>query len=126
MNISNTKLIGIGALFVVIFFFGFWLSRSGKPYNGLLFNLHKLIALGTLIFLGVIVYRTNQAAPLDGLVWAVGILTGLLFLGTMITGGLLDIDKPLPAVLATVHHITPYLTVLSTAVTLFLVFGRKG
>ena len=126
MNISNTKLIGIGALFVVIFFFGFWLSGAGKPYNGLLFNLHKLIALGTLIFLGVLVYRANQAAPLDGLVWAVGILTGLLFLGTMITGGLLDIDKPLPAVLATVHHITPYLTVLSTAITLFLVFGRKG
>ena len=126
MNISTTKLIGIGVLFVGIFFFGFWLSRTGKPYNGLLFNLHKLIALGTLIFLGVLVYRANQAAPLGGLVWTVGILSGLLFLGTMITGGLLDIDKPLPAALATVHHITPYLAVLATVLTLFLVFGRKG
>jgi hypothetical protein len=125
MNISITKLIGIGILFVVIFFFGFWLSRSGKPYNGLLFNLHKLIALGTLIFLGVLVNRANQATPLGELVWAVIILTGLLFLSTMITGGLLDIDKPLPAMLATVHHITPYLTVLSTAAILYLLLSHK-
>jgi hypothetical protein len=35
-----------GILFALTFAFGFGSSRAGKPYNGLLFNAHKLIALG--------------------------------------------------------------------------------
>ncbi len=38
-----------GFLFLLTLGFGFWLNRSGKPYNSLLINLHKLIALGAVI-----------------------------------------------------------------------------
>jgi hypothetical protein len=33
-----------GIVFILTLAFGFWLSRSGRPYNGLLFNIHQLIA----------------------------------------------------------------------------------
>jgi hypothetical protein len=38
---------------------------------------------------------------------------------------LLSIAKPMPAVVSTMHKLLPYLTVLSTAVTLYLLLGRK-
>ena len=31
-----------GIAFVLTLAFGFWLSNSGKPYNGILFNFHKM------------------------------------------------------------------------------------
>jgi hypothetical protein len=51
--------------------------------------------------------------------------TGLFFLGTIITGGLLSTGKPMPAAILTIHQITPFLTVFSTAVTLYLLLSRK-
>jgi hypothetical protein len=44
------KFIPTGIFFLLTVAFGLWLSRTGKPYNGVLFNIHKLIALGVVIF----------------------------------------------------------------------------
>ena len=44
--------------FLVTVAFGLWLGKIGKPYNGILFNIHKLIALGTVILTSVPVYKT--------------------------------------------------------------------
>ncbi len=38
-----------GFLFLIIIGFGLWVSKVGKPYNNLLFYIHKLIALGAVI-----------------------------------------------------------------------------
>jgi len=38
-----------GILFILTLAFGFWLSSAGKPYNGFLFNFHKLIALSGVV-----------------------------------------------------------------------------
>ena len=42
---SNPVILYSGVCFLIIFIFGFWLKSSGKPYNGLLFNTHKLVAV---------------------------------------------------------------------------------
>jgi hypothetical protein len=49
----------------------------------------------------------------------------LFFAGNVATGGLLSTDKTMPAVILKLHQITPYLTVLSTAVTLYLLLSHK-
>ena len=41
-----------------------------------------------------------------------------------VTGGLLSMDKTMPAVIRRLHQVTPYLTVLSTAATLYLLSRR--
>jgi hypothetical protein len=48
----------------------------------------------------------------------------LLFLATIISGGLLSTDKAMPTAILTMHQITPFLTVLTTAVTLYLLLSR--
>jgi hypothetical protein len=38
-----------GILFLLTLAFGFWVSHLRKPYNSLLFNIHTLIALGSVV-----------------------------------------------------------------------------
>jgi hypothetical protein len=120
MSATVLRVVGAGLFFLFIFLSGFWLSRSGKPFNGVILTIHKLIALAAAVFLVITMYRINRTATLSGAAAATVVVTGLFFLGAGITGGLLSIDKPMPAAILTIHQITPFLTVLSTAVTLYL------
>jgi hypothetical protein len=120
MNTTQLRVAGAGLFFLLIFLSGFWLSRSGRPYPGLGFNLHKLIALGAVVFLGLMVSRVHQMVPLGPVQMAAVAITGLLFIGTILTGGLLSTGKSMPAAVSTIHHLVPYLTVLATAAALYL------
>jgi hypothetical protein len=111
--------------FVVIYVTGFWLSRSPRPLGGGRLNGHKLIALAAGVFVVVTVYRASQVAALSAVETAVVVVAGLLFLGTGITGGLVSIDRPMPPIVKTLHHLTPHLTVLASAAALCLLLGRK-
>jgi hypothetical protein len=119
MNTITTKIIAVAALFLVVFLLGFWLSRSGKPYNPALFSIHKLLALGTLVLIGVLAYRSHQLAALNGMQVAVLALLVGCFLVTIITGGLLNLERA-PFALKWVHHVMPYLTIITSAGTLYL------
>lgn len=114
MNTMQSKVVGAALFFLLVFLSGFWLSNSGKPLNSLILTIHKLIAVGAAIFLAVTVYRANQVAQLSTTELAAAAVTGLLFLGTIATGGLLSTGKSMPAAILTLHQVTPYLTVLST------------
>ena len=123
MNAFPSEFISAGLFFLFIFLFGFWLKRAGKPYNAILFNIHKLVGLGALVFLGITINRINQATPLSALEMTACAVTGLLFICTIVSGGLVSIDKPMPSAITMMHKLFPYLTVLSTAATLYLVLG---
>ena len=114
------RIIVAGVAFVLLFLLRIWLNRSGKPYSTLVLTVHKLVGLGLGVLLAAIVYQTHQVAPLGGLEIAVIVVTGLFFVGTVAAGGLLSIDKPAPAFVATLHLVVPILTVLSTGGTLYL------
>lgn len=50
MGTTQSGVVGTGLLFLFIFLSGFWLSHSGKPYNTLIFTIHKLIGLAAGVF----------------------------------------------------------------------------
>lgn len=110
----------IAGAFFLIFLFGFWLRRSGKPYHVVIFNLHKLIALAVLVFLAFTVYRQYQNTALILMESAAAAITGLLFVATIIAGGLISIDKPMPSAIKMIHKLFPFLTVLSAFFALYL------
>ncbi len=120
MGSAQLKLAGAGLLFLLIFGFGFWLSRSGKPYNVAIFTVHKLIVLGTAVFLGLTIYHAHQVTPLTPLQIGLVTLTAVCFVGTIATGGLLSIDRPMPAFVLRLHQVVPYLTVASSGGILYL------
>ena len=125
MSTNQWRVAGTVFCYLVVFLSGFRLSRSGKPYNGALFNVHKLIALAGVVLFAIALNRANRVATLSGIEWIVAALAGLLFLALFATGGLLSIDRPMPVVVTRLHHIMPYLAVLSTAVALNLLVGGK-
>jgi hypothetical protein len=124
MDPTQLSIVGAGLFYLFIFLSGIWLSRSGKPLNGIILTIHKLISLAAVVFLVITIYQINQAAQLSALELIAGVVTGLFFLGTIITGGLLSTGKPMPAAILTTHQTTPFLTVLSTAATLYLLLSR--
>jgi len=104
-------------LFLFVFLSGLWLNRSGRPINTIILTLHKLIALGTLIFIGVTIYQVNQATQLSTAAIAATVITGILFVTTIIAGGLLSLDEPVSA-MSVVHKVGPFLTVAGTIATM--------
>jgi hypothetical protein len=123
---TQLRVIVTGLAFIAIFIFGFWLSRSGKPYNGLIFNAHKLVALGMLVFLGLTISKVSQITPLTPTQIALIAATGLCFLAVMATGGMISAAKTTPVMVRWLHQILPYLTVLSTAAALYLLLFKNG
>jgi hypothetical protein len=124
MGADQMRVGSIVLFFLVIVMSGIWLSRLGRPLNGLILTVHKLIGLGVAVYLAVTAYRTHQMASLSGIELTVVVVTGALFLATGIIGGVLSTDKPPSAVLQRWHQITPVLTAVSTAATLYLLHGR--
>jgi hypothetical protein len=134
MNASLSKVVGSGVFFLFIFIFGFWLSRLGKPYNQILFNVHKLIGLAAFIFLIVILVQRHKLMPLRPFEITTIVVTALIFVATIVAGGLLSVEAsgglaslggPVRLAITLVHQIFPYLAVLTTAVSLYLLLFRR-
>jgi hypothetical protein len=120
MTLSPSLIAAIALLLVVVFLLGFRLTRSGRPYNGLILTVHKLAALAVLIILALLVVRAARTAPLDAVVWIASLAGLVSFLVAIISGGLLSTDKTLPPVVKALHRVSPFLAVLASAATLYL------
>ena len=125
MSTTQGRVVGVALLFLLIFLSGIWVSRSGKPYSTAPFTIHKLAGLAVGVLLALIVYRTYQVAPLGLLDIAAVVITVLFFVGAVVVGALLSIDKPMPAVVLRLHQILPVLALLSTAGTLYLLLRGR-
>jgi hypothetical protein len=123
MSTTLSRFVIAGLLFVLIFITGYWLSRAGKPYSVLRFNLHKFIGLGTAIFTGWTVFQNPQVVSLDSLRMLSIVITVLIAVVTVITGGLLSTAKVMPPLIAKIHKVFPFLTIFATAGTLYLLLG---
>jgi hypothetical protein len=113
-------MLGAAALFVVVFVLGFLLRRSGKPFSGVVLTVHKLVSLAVLILFILTVNRINTATPLASAALAAAVLTGVIFVVAIVSGGLASTDKPAPAIALTLHRVTPFVTIAGVSVTFFL------
>ena len=125
MNTTAMRVVSTGLFFLFIFVSGIWLSRSGRPLNGGILAVHKLVSVAAGAFLIVTMVRLNRVAPLSATEWTAIVVTGLCFLGTIVSGGLLSIDKPMPAAILRAHQIMPVLVVISTTVSLYFLLSRR-
>ena len=95
-----------GLVFLLTLAFGFWLSQRGKPYNGLLFNFHKLIALGAVILAGRQVYLLFN--PGSGAILFIALLVAAICsVALFASGALMSAAKLDYRLLLTIHRIAP-------------------
>ncbi|HSQ28008.1 MAG TPA: hypothetical protein VLM80_12870 [Anaerolineales bacterium] len=109
-------------IFMLTVAFGFWLRKKGKPYNGLLFNVHKLLALGNVIITTVVISRMaeNMHMPIAMIVLLV--LAALSVIALFGTGALMSIEKLDYSLVRMIHRIS--IAVLVLVMLLFV--SRSG
>jgi hypothetical protein len=126
LNIPVSKLLACGLLFLLALVSGVWLTHSGKPYNGVIFNIHKLIALGTVIFTSIYIANLYKAAdPKIITILFIMIAAGLLFLALFVSGALLSIGKPASTVTLRIHQVAPLLALGASAVSIYLLVNSQ-
>ena len=121
MTIPIIRFALCGSAFLLTLISGLWLSHLGKPYNVAFFNIHKLIALATVITIGInarhlFTVADQHAALATGLLVA----AGLLFVALFATGALLSIGNLSPVLSLRVHQVAPLLALAASAAALIL------
>ena len=109
-----------GILFLLTLVFGFWLSKAGKPYSGLLFNLHKLIALGTVAIAVVQFSKTLQIADSLALLIVLLVVTALCVVALFASGALMSMGKLDYTLTLTIHRIAPVVLVIALGAVIYL------
>jgi hypothetical protein len=113
-----------GVLFILTLGVGYWLSRSGKPYNGLIFNIHKLIALAAVVVTAIQAFNALKIGEAQPLLSVLLIVIGLCAVALFVTGALMSANKATGRATLTIHTIAPLLAVLAALGTLFLLGER--
>ena len=108
----------LGFLFTLAF--GFWLSRVGKPYNGLLFNVHKLVALASVILGGLAVYQALKVMHVAALIVLLLVLAALSVIALFVSGALMSAGKGEYSVMKLVHNISPFILLIAVGTTVYL------
>ena len=119
------RITGIGLLFLLMILSGIWLTKTGKPYNPVLFNVHKILSLAAVVLAGIQAYALFRQVDTGSLEATLLILAAALFLVLIVSGGLLNEDFRIHDLLRIVHRITPVLAIAITGV-LFYLFLKKG
>jgi hypothetical protein len=119
------KFITPGFIFLLTLVSGFWLSNSGKPLNTVIFTVHKLIALAAVIFTSIAIYSLIKNVEIQSLIVTLIVIVVVCILVSFLTGALLSLDIPKNNILLIIHKTAPLLAVISLAVTIYLVGGRK-
>lgn len=105
-------------LFLLTVAFGFWVSKVGKPYNGVLFNIHKLIALGAVVL--AVIQLSKLGVVGSPLLVVALILAGLCVVALFASGALMSIGKFDYALTLTVHRVAPVLLVIAAGISVYL------
>jgi hypothetical protein len=94
-----------GLLFLLTLASGAWLGLLGRPFNSLLFNLHKLIALGAVIVTGLLLRAVLRTAGVQPVPLALVIVAALSAIALFVSGALLSIGRVSYRALVTVHRV---------------------
>ena len=87
----------IALLLALIAGTGIWVNRSGKPYPGILFNIHKLIALGAVILTAIRLLRLDPLETFPNYVLTivgVGVIAVIVLFATGAVMSIQDEFKP--------------------------------
>jgi hypothetical protein len=113
------KFVVPGGLFILTLGFGFWLSRLGKPYNGILFNVHKLLALGAVVVTAIQMVKLLRGMETQSLVNVLLVAAALCVIALFASGALMSAGKLDHALMLTVHRVAPGVLVLCCTLALY-------
>jgi hypothetical protein len=120
-----TKIIITGILFLVTIASGIALSKTGRPLNPMIFNIHKLIAIAGVILTGMIIYNLQKKSAINFILISLIILSLIFTVALFASGGFLSFDKPAEVTVLRIHNISMLLTVICTAAAVYLLYKKS-
>ncbi len=121
---TQFRVVLIGLLFAATFTTGFWMWNTSKPVPGLKLNLHKFLSLAALILSALLVNDLRRQSGLSGQEAGAVVTAGVAFFVTILSGGLVSINRALPRAVKLVHRVGPFLTVIAEAAAFYLLIAR--
>lgn len=118
------KMIAAGLLFLTSIATGIWLSKTGRPLNAWLFNIHKLISLASAIFAFLAIYERAKFVTMDARFIVIVVALVIFFLIVFATGAFLSFEKPQPGFVLILHKFFPVL-ILIFSIALGYFFKQK-
>ena len=112
-------------LFILTLVFGFWLSRLGKPYNGVLFNVHKLIALGAVVVTAIQVVNLLCGMETQALAIVLLVVAALCVIALFASGALMSAGKLDYILMLTIHRVVTGALVLCCALALYFLAKKS-
>ena len=110
----------IGFIFLGTVGVGFWVSRLGKPYNVILFNIHKLIALSGVV---LVVIRLMRFNPFVNFSFLVLVLIGVSFVGVLalfISGAVLSSQEEISKAVLGIHRVSSVVVAFTSMAALYV------
>ena len=120
-----SKFLAPAILLLLTLAFGVWLSLSGKPYNAILFNIHKLAALAAVVVMAIQLYWLLKRIPIQVPPIVLIIVAGLCVLVLFLSGAMMSAGKPDYPMMLSIHRKAIILLVVEVAGTIYLFTGRK-
>lgn len=120
MRSDALRSVGLAVAAVIVLGTGIVLTRAGRPYGPLLLNVHKLVDLGAVVFIGVIAYQTNRTTPLPSSTWLILAVAAALVVLTFATGGVVSGMREAPAWALWVHRIGSWVAAALAAASVYL------
>ena len=110
-----------GILIIFSIISGIWLSKIGRPLNGLIFSVHKIISLLAIVATGIVIYYSQQGIEINRTDLFLIFATGLVLLLSLISGFLLSFDKFVNDFLLYMHKFMPALIILFSILSIYFI-----
>lgn len=114
-----TSFLTPGILFLLILAFGLWLRKKGRPYPGLLFNIHKLLALGTVILTALELRKLLTPLELTLSLFIFLLLATLSVVALFFSGAMMSAGQLKHVTMQGIHSLAPILLLFSIGMTLY-------
>jgi hypothetical protein len=106
--------------FLLTLVFGLWLSRRGRPYNGPLFNVHKLIALATVILAVLAVYQMLKVVDAAMVIFVLLAVAAFSVAALFVSGAFMSANQGQYRVMKLIHNISPFILVIAAGCSVYL------
>ena len=110
-------------LFLLTLVFGFWLGKVGRPYNAILFNIHKLIALGTVILAAIQIYKLFTTLEPQTLIVVLTVIIAVCVIALFASGAFLSIGNQNYQTMKTIHNAALVLAVIAMGLAIYFLWG---
>lgn len=118
-----SKIILSAISFIIVIVSGILMSRLGKPYQAVLFNIHKLISLAAIVLAAIALNNFRKASGLSSQQLTLVIAIAIFVLATLATGGIISAKEEPAKIILMIHKIMPVLIVIG--LTTFLIILKK-